>query len=300
MDDPRRRAGRHVARRHQDIAFKLLEELQRHRGRRATSSRRSASRGWPRRSPTHIHFLCQALPIEDAEEHAGADHHRDAAPAGGVSELPAEHHLAERARQRRRHRRLRRSPPTSSDPISSRSRTTRSGRSTRRRSCRASPRPKINLNVSNPEVHVAVDRKRAADLGVRMATVGNTLRLAVSGDDQISLLQGRARSSTRSRCACSRASAATSRRSAASPCRRRPGRYASTTSRASSAASGRRRCSARTVSSRSASTPTSRLATPSTKRPATSAGCWPGSTCRRRCRSACRDSRRSSTRRRRT
>jgi HAE1 family hydrophobic/amphiphilic exporter-1 len=45
---------------------------------------------------------------------------------------------------------------------------------------------KINLNLSNPEVHVAVDRKRAADLGVRMATVGNTLRLAVSGDDQIS------------------------------------------------------------------------------------------------------------------
>src|SRR4051812_8012694 len=45
---------------------------------------------------------------------------------------------------------------------------------------------KINLNVSNPEVHVAVDRKRAADLGVRMSTVGNTLRLAVSGDDQIS------------------------------------------------------------------------------------------------------------------
>ena len=35
-------------------------------------------------------------------------------------------------------------------------------------------------------MHVAVDRKRAADLGVRMATVGNTLRLAVSGDDQIS------------------------------------------------------------------------------------------------------------------
>ena len=45
---------------------------------------------------------------------------------------------------------------------------------------------KITLNVSNPEVHVAVDRKRAADLGVRMATIGNTLRLAVSGDDEIS------------------------------------------------------------------------------------------------------------------
>jgi HAE1 family hydrophobic/amphiphilic exporter-1 len=45
---------------------------------------------------------------------------------------------------------------------------------------------KLSLNVSNPEVHVAVDRKRAADLGVRMSTIGNTLRLAVSGDDQIS------------------------------------------------------------------------------------------------------------------
>jgi HAE1 family hydrophobic/amphiphilic exporter-1 len=45
---------------------------------------------------------------------------------------------------------------------------------------------KIQLSVSNPEIHVVVDRKRAADLGVRMATVGNTLRLAVAGDDQIS------------------------------------------------------------------------------------------------------------------
>jgi hydrophobic/amphiphilic exporter-1 (mainly G- bacteria), HAE1 family len=45
---------------------------------------------------------------------------------------------------------------------------------------------KISLSVSNPEVHVLVDRKRAADLGVRMSTVGNTLRLAVAGDDQIS------------------------------------------------------------------------------------------------------------------
>ncbi len=45
---------------------------------------------------------------------------------------------------------------------------------------------KITLSVSNPEIHVAVDRKRAADLGVRMATIGNTLRLAVAGDDEIS------------------------------------------------------------------------------------------------------------------
>jgi HAE1 family hydrophobic/amphiphilic exporter-1 len=46
--------------------------------------------------------------------------------------------------------------------------------------------PKLSLSVSNPEIHVAVDRRRAADLGVRMATVGNTLRMAVSGDDRIS------------------------------------------------------------------------------------------------------------------
>jgi HAE1 family hydrophobic/amphiphilic exporter-1 len=45
---------------------------------------------------------------------------------------------------------------------------------------------RLGLNLSNPEVHVEVDRKRAADLGVRMATVGNTLRLAVAGDDEIS------------------------------------------------------------------------------------------------------------------
>src|SRR6185295_2322883 len=45
---------------------------------------------------------------------------------------------------------------------------------------------KLSLSVSNPEIHVAVDRRRAADLGVRMATIGNTLRLAVAGDDQIS------------------------------------------------------------------------------------------------------------------
>ena len=45
---------------------------------------------------------------------------------------------------------------------------------------------KISLSVSNPEIHVVLDRKRAADLGVRMSTVGNTLRLAVAGDDQIS------------------------------------------------------------------------------------------------------------------
>jgi hydrophobe/amphiphile efflux-1 (HAE1) family protein len=46
--------------------------------------------------------------------------------------------------------------------------------------------PKLSLSVSNPEIHVAVDRRRAADLGVRMSTIGNTLRLAVAGDDRVS------------------------------------------------------------------------------------------------------------------
>jgi HAE1 family hydrophobic/amphiphilic exporter-1 len=46
--------------------------------------------------------------------------------------------------------------------------------------------PKVSVNISNPEVHVEVDRQRAADLGVRMSTVGDTLRLMVAGDDIIS------------------------------------------------------------------------------------------------------------------
>ena len=46
--------------------------------------------------------------------------------------------------------------------------------------------PKTSVSNSSPEIRVAVDRGRAADLGVRMSTVGNTLRLMVSGDDEIS------------------------------------------------------------------------------------------------------------------
>src|SRR5881396_3344413 len=46
--------------------------------------------------------------------------------------------------------------------------------------------PKVSLNMANPEVRVDVDRRRAADLGVRMSTIGNALRLAVAGDDEIS------------------------------------------------------------------------------------------------------------------
>ena len=46
--------------------------------------------------------------------------------------------------------------------------------------------PRTSVVSSSPEILVAVDRVRAADLGVRMSTVGNTLRLMVSGDEEIS------------------------------------------------------------------------------------------------------------------
>jgi HAE1 family hydrophobic/amphiphilic exporter-1 len=45
---------------------------------------------------------------------------------------------------------------------------------------------KAVVNLSNPELRVAVDRQRAADLGVRIATLGRALRLMVSGEDEIS------------------------------------------------------------------------------------------------------------------
>src|SRR4029079_4478750 len=45
---------------------------------------------------------------------------------------------------------------------------------------------RTDYSDASPEVQVAVDRARAADLGVRMSTVGSTLRLMVAGDDEIS------------------------------------------------------------------------------------------------------------------
>jgi HAE1 family hydrophobic/amphiphilic exporter-1 len=45
---------------------------------------------------------------------------------------------------------------------------------------------KAVVNLSNPELRVAVDRQRAADLGVRVADLATALRLMVSGEDEIS------------------------------------------------------------------------------------------------------------------
>ena len=45
---------------------------------------------------------------------------------------------------------------------------------------------RTDYSDASPEVQVVVDRARAADLDVRMATVGDALRLMVAGDDEIS------------------------------------------------------------------------------------------------------------------
>ena len=45
---------------------------------------------------------------------------------------------------------------------------------------------KTTVNISNPEIQVAVDRQRAADLGVKISDVANALRLMVAGEDEIS------------------------------------------------------------------------------------------------------------------
>ena len=167
-----------------EVAFKLLEELEGIEG-VAQIEPSVAVSGMTGSSPTHIHFLCQALPIDE----------RKNTQAQIITEM----------------RRRLAAHPGYRPSISSRT-ALGSGEGTggfaisanilgpdlaqiadysKRALVAAQSVPslteiKIGLNISNPEVHVAVDRKRAADLGVRMATIGNTLRLAVSGDDQIS------------------------------------------------------------------------------------------------------------------
>ena len=166
-----------------EIAFKLLKELEGIEGVAHIEPSIGVSANLS--SPTHIHFLCQAVPIEE----------RKNTQAEIITEMRKRLAAHESYRA----------------TISSRT-ALGSGEGTggfaiaafilgpdlqqiaeySKKALEASKNVasltevKIGLNVSNPEVHVAVDRKRAADLGVRMATVGNTLRLAVAGDDQIS------------------------------------------------------------------------------------------------------------------
>jgi HAE1 family hydrophobic/amphiphilic exporter-1 len=167
-----------------EIAFKVLKELNGIEGVAQIEPSVGVS-GMVASSPTHIHFLCQALPLEE----------RSNTQAEIVTEM----------------RRRLAAYPSYRPSITSRN-ALGSGEGVggfaiaanilgpdldqiaeySKRALAAAERlpsltdVKIGLNVSNPEVHVAVDRKRAADLGVRMATIGSTLRLAVAGDDEIS------------------------------------------------------------------------------------------------------------------
>jgi hydrophobe/amphiphile efflux-1 (HAE1) family protein len=167
-----------------EISFRLLKELQGIEGVAQIEPSVGVS-GQNASSPTHIHFLCQALPIEE----------RKNTQAQIITEM----------------RRRLAAFPSYRPSISSRN-ALGSGEGTggfaifanilgpdldqiadytKKALVAAQNVPSITefkatLNMANPEVHVAVDRRRAADLGVRMATVGNTLRLAVSGDDEIS------------------------------------------------------------------------------------------------------------------
>jgi HAE1 family hydrophobic/amphiphilic exporter-1 len=169
-----------------EVAFKLLDDLKGIEG--VADIEPSVGVTANAGSPTHIHFLCQALPIDQ----------RTNTQAEIITEM---------RRRLAKHQSYRPS-------ISSRT-ALGSGEGTggfaiaanilgpdlaqiveysKKALAAAQNVPsltevKIGLNVSNPEVHVAVDRKRAADLGVRMSTIGNTLRLAVSGDDQISFFK---------------------------------------------------------------------------------------------------------------
>ena len=45
---------------------------------------------------------------------------------------------------------------------------------------------KANINLSNPELQVSIDRPRASDLGVRVSDIATAVRLLMSGEDEIS------------------------------------------------------------------------------------------------------------------
>jgi HAE1 family hydrophobic/amphiphilic exporter-1 len=169
-----------------DVAFQIVKELSGIEG--VAQIEPSIGVSGVAGSPTHIHFLCQALPLDQ----------RKNTQAQIITEM----------------RRRLAAHPSYRPSITSRN-ALGSGEGTggfaiaanilgpdldqiaeysKKALIAAQKLPsltevKININLSNPEIHVAVDRKRAADLGVRMATIGNILRLAVAGDDEISFFK---------------------------------------------------------------------------------------------------------------
>jgi HAE1 family hydrophobic/amphiphilic exporter-1 len=167
-----------------EISFKLLKELSGIEGVAAIEPSVGVS-GMAASSPTHIHFLCQALPLEERKNTQAQIitemRHRLAAHPGYRPSITSRNALGSgegaggfAIAANILGPDLQQIAEYSKKALVA------------AQDLKSITDYKINLNVSNPEVHVAVDRRRAADLGVRMATIGNTLRLAVSGDDQIS------------------------------------------------------------------------------------------------------------------
>ncbi len=167
-----------------EIAFKLLRELSGIEGVAAIEPSVGVT-GVAASSPTHIHFLCQALPL-DARTHTQAQiitemRRRLAAHPGYRPSITARNALGSGEGAGGFAIAANILGPDLQQIAEYSKRALVAAQD-----LKSITDYKINLNVSNPEVHVAVDRRRAADLGVRMSTIGNTLRLAVSGDDQIS------------------------------------------------------------------------------------------------------------------
>jgi len=170
-----------------DIAFKLLKELSGIEGVADIEPSVGVS-GVAASSPTHIHFLCQARPLGE-RKHTQAQiitemRRRLAAHPGYRPSITSRNALGsgEGAGGFAISANLLGPDLEQLADYSKRALVAA-------QNLKSITDYKINLNVSNPEVHVAVDRRRAADLGVRMSTIGNTLRLAVSGDDQISFFK---------------------------------------------------------------------------------------------------------------
>jgi HAE1 family hydrophobic/amphiphilic exporter-1 len=166
-----------------EVAFSLLKELSGIEG--VAQIEPSIGVSGVAGSPTHIHFLCQALPLNE-RKNSQADiitemRRRLAAHPGYRPSITSRTALGS-------------GEGTGGFAISANilgPELDQIAEYSKRALVAAEKLPsltevKIGLNLSNPEVHVDVDRKRAADLGVRMATIGNTLRLAVAGDDEIS------------------------------------------------------------------------------------------------------------------
>ena len=160
--DPRRRARRDVARRHE------RDRVQAARGAEAASkgSRRSSRRSACRRTR-----LADPHPLplpgaadRRAQAHAGADHHRDAAAARGASELPAEHQLAHGAGSGEGTGGFAISANILGPDLDQIADYSKKALEPRRRSCRASPRSKIGaqrLEPRNPRRRRSQARRRS-------------------------------------------------------------------------------------------------------------------------------------------